>query len=107
MSAWSKAYFTIDSIPDRTFEGYTDGDDWNGWACPYFEYHVAEDILRNSELNDFVWAYDPTADAFVVRIKSDSVDFESEEFKATRIKLGDQELTVYGIGAYSWIWEQA
>jgi len=40
-----KAEFHFDSHPDTTFPGYTKGDTWNGWACPYFERKVAEEIV--------------------------------------------------------------
>ena len=58
--------FTIDSIPDAVFNGYENGEDRNGWACPYFEQEEAEHVLRLSEPNGFQWRYDATEDAYVV-----------------------------------------
>lgn len=49
----NKTTFVIDSIPDAIFTGFTDGDDWNGWACPYFEKSEAECVLKASEANGF------------------------------------------------------
>ena len=55
MGTFVNSSFTIDSIPEQMFEGYSDGDTWNGWACPYFERMVAEKVLRASEANGYRW----------------------------------------------------
>lgn len=36
--------FAIDGL-DGTYEGYTYGDTWNGWATPMFEKPVMDDIM--------------------------------------------------------------
>ncbi len=101
-----KATFSIDSIPDTTFDGYTNGDTWNGWACPYFEKSEAERVLQASEANHYIWSYDSNQDAFIVRSNDDPEDYEPEIFEAVRRHVeGGGEVIVYGIGAYSWIWE--
>jgi len=106
MNNLRNATFVIESIPEETFQGYTDNDTWNGWACPYFKKSEAERVLRASEANRYIWSYDTQQDAFVVRSEDDPEDYEPEEFKAVKRTLeGGGEVTVYGIGAYSWIWE--
>ena len=35
------------------FEGYTAGNTWNGWACPYFERQVAEAFLKPAIMNGY------------------------------------------------------
>ena len=103
-----KAVFAIDSISGATFEGYTDGDSWNGWACPYFEKPEAEHVLKASEANNYIWSYDSEQDAFIVRSKDDPEEYEPEVFEAVQRNVeGGEEVKVYGIGAYSWIWELA
>jgi hypothetical protein len=104
MIKMSKAKFAIDSIPDVVFQGYTNGDTWNGWACPYFEKAEAERVLRASEVNRYLWTY--TENGFSVQNQDDPEGYESEVFEALKIATEDgSELTVYAIGAYSWIWE--
>lgn len=104
MSKFEQTYFCIGSIPNK-FYGYTDGSDWNGFACPFFEYGEAETVLAESKLNGYEWGYDTETDAFIVRSTADPQDWEPEVFKATQIRLVDgTEIRAYGIGAYSWTW---
>jgi hypothetical protein len=108
MNSLRKAVFVIDSIPDVIFEGYTDDDTWNGWACPYFEKSEAERVLQASQANHYVWSYDSERDAFIVRSEDDPEDYEPEVFEAAQRNVEDSgQVRVYGIGAYSWIWELA
>lgn len=108
MTDLRKAAFVIDSIPDAIFAGYTDDDTWNGWACPYFEKSEAERVLQASKANHYVWSYDAEQDAFIVRSEDDPEDYEPEVFQAVNRNVeGSGETKVYGIGAYSWIWELA
>jgi hypothetical protein len=104
MPEFEKARFNIDAIPDTVFEGYSDGDTWNGFACPYFEKDVAEHVLRASVRNGYSWTYDADRDAFIVRSIQDPPDYEPEEFLGQSIMVNGQKITVYGIGAYFWIW---
>jgi hypothetical protein len=39
-----KSKFQIEDGP--IYEGYTNGNHWNGWACPYFTRQIAEQIAR-------------------------------------------------------------
>jgi len=107
MSQWAKTTFVIDSLPSESFEGYSNGDNWNGWACPFFNQETAERVLRASERNNYTWQYDEQADAFIVRSSDDPVDYEPEVFTATKVQIDEKSLMLYGIGAYSWIWEAA
>lgn len=107
MNNLRKAAFKIDSIPNTIFEGYTDDDTWNGWACPYFEKSEAERVLKASEANRYFGSYDAQQDAFSVRSQDDPEDYEPEVFQAVNRNVEGSEVTVYGIGTYSWIWEVA
>jgi hypothetical protein len=44
-----KGYFSIDGStePDNVFEGYTDGNIWNGWACVAFTREQMETYCRS------------------------------------------------------------
>lgn len=104
MSNFEKAAFCIDSIPGIHFDGYHDGSDWNGFACPYFEYQKAEQILQASEKNGFNWTYNEQEDAFKVRSSIDPIEYEPEIFQGEMITFQSNQIKVYPIGAYSWIW---
>ena len=100
------AKFVMDSLPEMIFEGYSDGSDWNGWACPLFLKSEAERILAASEANGFRWHYDREQDAFTVRSDDDSEDSAPEIFAGTTVNINGNEIRLYGVGAYSWIWEE-
>lgn len=101
-----KARFAIDSIPSEIFEGYTSGETWNGWACPFFEKSEAERILKASEGNRYRWTYSPDVDAFTVYSEDADEEVASEVFEGVTANLDDgREIKVYGIGARSWIWD--
>ena len=104
MRKFTRVNFTMDSLPGKVYPGYTDGDDWNGWACPYFERPQAEAVLRASEPNGFLWRYDADGDAYVVRYNQ-AEDAAPEVFEGIDIEVDGVLARVYPIGAYSWIWE--
>jgi hypothetical protein len=79
--------------------GYTNGDRWNGWATPYFTYEEAEKIQTSMPR----LLYDVNKDEF--RIKYDGDD-EPYIWKGEDIQTVDGKLHLYGIGAYSHIWDE-
>lgn len=91
--------FSIDTLGSKVFEGYTQGEEWNGWACPYFTFEQAEQVVKaHSEKGLKAW-YDPDTDAFSFEIEaSNEIDtFKAEEIEGQRL---------YPIGASCWIWEE-
>ena len=68
-SEFQSARFSIDSLPETIFEGFTTGETWNGWACPYFTHKVAVTVLEASRNNGYLWSYDVEADAFEVHLR--------------------------------------
>ncbi|MEO8612971.1 MAG: hypothetical protein ABI690_34075 [Chloroflexota bacterium] len=104
MSEYKKTQFCIKGITNTQFQGYTDGDTWNGFACPYFERTVAEQILNNAAKHGISWLYNYEYDAFIVRSISDPDGYAPEEFQGHMIAIDGKETRVYGIGAYTWMW---
>lgn len=100
-----QARFSLEMFGNNDFEGFTDGDSWNGWACPYFSSETAEAVLKASERNGYRWQYDNESRSFLVRHSDDLQDYESERFSAMNILVNGSEHVVYAIGAYSWAWE--
>jgi hypothetical protein len=103
-STMEKAEFYLDADPETTFSGYTKGDTWNGWACPYFEKEVAEQIaehhgeIHRYENAEEYWAeYDPDEDVF--RFHDDQGE-EPRTFGPVETEKGK----LYAIGAYCWTW---
>lgn len=108
MEAYRRAHFALDALEDETFEGYSTGTVWNGFACPLFDAKEAESVLRSLESATGPetlqrWEYRPEDDAFVLY---DGVYDEPVVFQGQMIADGEQEVTVYPIGAYSWSWRE-
>lgn len=99
------AKFRIESLGYRTFEGFTRDEHWNGWACPYFNFEQAQEVLKNhNELRHIVGQknlafYDAATDAFVFP-SSDGDDLET----FTAFQENNQKY--YPVGAFCWIWEE-
>ena len=97
-----KALFQIDGGP--VYIGYTNGDRWNGWATPYFPLEEAQKIQAEfSRGTDCPMLYDVMKDEF--RIQYDDDD-EPYIWKGEDIKTVDGIKHLYGIGAYSHIWDE-
>ena len=79
--------------------GYTSGCLWNGWATPYFTLEEAKKILAE-------WkglTYDEDKDEF--RIQYEEYD-EPYIWQGEDIQTVDGTKHLYGIGAYSHIWDE-
>ena len=57
-----KTKFNIDNN-ENIYEGYTYGDTWNGWACPYFTKEVADQMTKDYEEAMY---YEERLDAYIV-----------------------------------------
>ncbi|MGP8432888.1 hypothetical protein ACT2FY_38700 [Paraburkholderia fungorum] len=79
---------------------YSDGVRWNGWLMPYFTREVAMcliplvDSLRYDEARDVFVALDPN--------EGDEIAYAAEV-----IRVGDDDVVTYSIGAGEWCWEEA
>ncbi len=96
-----KSAFQIDDGP--VYIGYTNGDRWNGWATPYFTLEEAQKVQADfSQGVDFPMLYDVNKDEF--RIQYD--DDEPYIWRGEDIQTVDGIKHLYGIGAYSHIWDE-
>ena len=88
----------------NAYIGYTSGRLWNGWATPYFTLEEAQklqvDWNENAESPMF---YDVTKDEFRVQYDGDDVPYI---WKGEDIETADGVKHLYGIGAYSHIWDE-
>jgi hypothetical protein len=98
-----KGLFVIEDVLGP-YPGYTDGERWNGWATPCFEYGVALQIVEDWKIGASPASearYDASNDEFCFR--SDPED-DWECFPAITRKVEGQERKLYPIGAFAWIW---
>lgn len=96
-----QADFCMD-LSEKSFTGYTDGDTWNGFACPYFSYMEAVRLLEEFGNK---WSYDEIKDAFIVWVVGATANDEPEVFESVTIQVNDKDVKTYAIGAYSWVWD--
>lgn len=97
--AWKEAKFDIEGGPK--FKGWHRGDNWNGWACPYFEKAEAEKILRKMEGWEIA-RYNEKADAFEFGSSED--EDELDVYKGEDVEINGKKMHLYPIGAYCWVW---
>jgi hypothetical protein len=96
---YRKSHFLIDGV-EGEFAGWWDGECWNGWAKPRFEFAEAEKVV--AALGRGAERYDPVDDAFITAITDEEETWESET-----ITLPDGgTIKVYPVGAGSWIWDE-
>ena len=101
-----KTIFTIDGIAPA-YIGYTSGSLWNGWATPYFEINEALQVMAdyNKDIPDNPMKYDEHLDRFII-IDSEGMQYEPlDTWKGKNIQTDDGIKHLYGIGAYSWVWD--
>ena len=98
-----KAVFTIDCFP-KAYIGYTSGRLWNGWATPYFALDEAKRVMEgNNETAQYPMEYDNIYDQFYILDKESG---ELETWKGIDISTAEGIKHLYGIGAYSWVWDK-
>lgn len=97
-----KALFQINDGP--VYIGYTNGDLWNGWATPYFTYEEAQRLQTEFNQGDGLrMFYDFRADKFILQYEDED---EPYVWKGEDVQTVDGKLHLYGIGAYSHIWDE-
>jgi len=98
-----KSQFTLDCL-EPYFNGYTFGDTWNGWACPYFSKRTAYDLLIYMKEHDLIkgFTYCDTADLPYFEIEDNEGEKEIVEQDILEYKGNERE--VYGIGNHAWVW---
>ena len=98
-----KAVFTIGEYP-KAYIGYTAGRLWNGWATPYFELAEAKRVAEGfNECAESPMLYDEVYDQFYILDKESG---ELEKWQGTDYTTDEGIKHLYGIGAYSWVWDK-
>jgi hypothetical protein len=91
------AKFNIEIYGDKTFNGYTDDEEWNGWSCPYFTFEESKKIVAAHHTPFQKAGYDETSDVFYFQIQDEYEYFRPIEIEGKKL---------YPIGTSSWIWEE-
>ena len=93
-----KARFTIETFPGEVFDGYTDGEEWNGWAVPYFDVEQARQIAKIHEKSLSIKSgYDESTDEFIFAFPGNPERYPSVLM---------QHKKLYPVGSSVWIWEE-
>lgn len=93
-----KAVFTIGEYP-KAYIGYTSGKLWNGWATPHFELAEAKRVAEGfNECAENPIFYNEQSKTFYT--------FDGEIWKPETVQTADGIKYLYGIGAYSWTWDE-
>jgi hypothetical protein len=95
--------FSIDLLGDRDFDGYTTGETWNGWACPFFTFEQAQQLVKVYQENGLKAWYDEASDAFSFEVDAGGGLKELDTFPAEEI----DSKKYYPVGASCWIWEES
>lgn len=99
-----KTVFTIGDEP-KAYIGFTEGRLWNGWATPYFEKAEADKVMEEfNKCAEYPMQYDEVYDQFYIL---DTETEELEKWEGIEIQTAEGFKHVYGIGAYSWVWDEA
>lgn len=97
---WRKGRFGFDSEAEYPYVGYTSGQRWNGWECPWFELDEAQQIVADATHTGS--KYNPDKDCFEQR---DYADDEVYALPAQSILVDGKYIRVYVV-VDGWCWEE-
>lgn len=96
--------FLLDALGERPFTGYNGNEEWNGFACPCFDFDQAQELVNAWQERGWVARYDTNNDAFIFSVNHDLETNESEDYEVfPAIEVDAKKF--YAIGAYCWTWE--
>lgn len=99
---FQKATFTLDAFEGEEFEGYTQGETWNGFACPYLPFESAQRLMSVLRAEGQMAFYDEKTDQFVCA-EEDEDEEDADRYRAIEIEgLGK----LYPVGSRVWTWER-
>ncbi len=92
-----KLTFTIESYENQFFEGYTQDEDWNGWACPYFTFEESQKVVEAHRKTGQEARFDKNSNTFYFNNQDEVEFYQHLEFEGIKL---------YPIGNSTWIWEE-
>lgn len=99
-----RGLFTGDWLEEGVaFEGWTFGERWNGWACPYFELPVVAEMLRRGGMGVH---FDPVHRTYYAECDREcNPDYPGDAVMTIHDDEG-REVKVVALGAGSWCWDE-
>lgn len=96
--------FELEPLGEVAFDGYTMGEYWNGFDCPYFTFDQALLVTEACKATGWGAWYDAGQRSFkfVSPDNAGSADETVEYFE--EVELDGRKL--FPIGAFSWIWSE-
>jgi len=99
-TTFEKATFILDAFEGEEFEGYTQGETWNGFACPYLTFESAQRLMDVLTIAGQTAFYDEKTDQFLCAEEEEDEE-DSDRYGALDVEaLG----RLYPIGARVWTW---
>lgn len=98
---FQKAIFVLDAFEDEQFEGYTTGETWNGFACPYLTFESAQRLMAVLSAEGQTAFYDAAADQFVCA--EEDYEDDPDRYGAASVE-GIGKL--YPVGTRVWTWAE-
>lgn len=98
-----EATVDMDGLGGGPWDAYViPGQEWNGWAVPYFTKEQADRLIATIDLIDpgAEMRYDAERDAYIFTGDPEVMDPEPEVFEGFEV----QGHKVYSIGGMSWCW---
>lgn len=98
--------FTADWL-EKDYDGYTFGEYWNGWSCPYFTKEQGLALLPewNGTLENEHITFDEAQDTFL--IATGDPEWPFDQYKGQDIETVDGPQHVYPIGSFGYCWDDA
>ena len=99
--------FEIDGM--YKVKGYSFGDYWNGFECPFFTEDVATDIVEETLDADLTqdyflsYEYDEEKDMFILETRNADLEFEAIYIETEAGK----RIALYPIGSWIWCWSKS
>ncbi len=91
--------FYLDFLEGHNFNGFTENEEWNGFACPLFTREQGIQLVGAWRETGQSAEYDENSDSFIFNM----ADGEQDIFLAKEVD--GQKL--YPIGASCWIWSES
>ena len=100
-TTFEKATFVLDAFEGEEFEGYTQGETWNGFACPFLPFESAQRLMEVLNAAGQKAFYDAATDHFVCA--EEDYEDDPDRYGALEVE-GVGKL--YPVGTRVWTWEQ-
>lgn len=97
-----EATFAIDFLENKTFQGYTQDEEWNGFACPYFSFEQGRQLIEVWRERGWSARYDDSKDEFTFQMNNGKEEGSYDSFPAIEV----EGKKLYAIGAFNWIWDE-